>query len=47
MRTFAFKLAGKTAGTDSKWMARDGVSLAACTYVGDGQYRWRDNGYYC
>lgn len=47
MKTFAFKLADGNAKAASKWTARDGVALAGCTYVGDGQYRERDNGYYC
>jgi hypothetical protein len=47
MKTFAFKLADRGGKEASKWTARDGVSLAGCTHVGDGQYRLRDNGYYC
>ncbi|HEX8468265.1 MAG TPA: hypothetical protein VF620_10720 [Allosphingosinicella sp.] len=47
MKTFAFKLADKTSSGASRWSARDGVAVAGCTYVGDGQYRERDTGYYC
>ena len=30
-KTFAFKLADKSAKSDGKWKARDGVALAGCT----------------
>lgn len=36
-KVFAFKLAEKKPAK-SKWKARDGVSLAGCTYIGDGRY---------
>ena len=50
-KTFAFKLANKSADGISKWKARDGISLAGCTWSPCGCYRysqWRlDDGYYC
>jgi hypothetical protein len=46
-KTFAFKLADRNAKAASKWTARDGVSLAGCSNVGDYQYRLSDSGYYC
>jgi hypothetical protein len=46
-KTFAFQLADGNSKGPSKWKARDGVSLAGCTHVGDGQYCLRDTGYYC
>jgi hypothetical protein len=39
-KTFAFKLADKSAKGASKWKARDGVSLAGCSEVPPfGNYR--------
>ena len=58
-KTFAFKLAEKNENRDgAKWVARAGVSAMGCTdQTGDGDYRsdydvWgnyrgRDNGYWC
>ena len=57
-RTFAFKLAANRSG-DGKWKARDGVALAACTELANGNYRSDertfpggpsgppDSGFYC
>lgn len=36
-KVFAFKLAEKRP-ENAKWKARDGVSVAGCTHVGDGVY---------
>lgn len=50
-KSFAFKLADKKPQA-AKWRARDGVSMAGCTLVGDGHY-WdgpiymRDGKYEC
>jgi hypothetical protein len=52
-KTFAFKLADKNAKDDSRWKARDGISLAGCTeYRFPGNYRYAtagggDLGAYC
>jgi hypothetical protein len=50
-KTFAFKLADKSAKSASKWAARDGVSLAGCSEVAWGNWRasrYRgDDGIYC
>jgi hypothetical protein len=58
MKTFAFKLSKKNEATATgKWKARDGI-IAGCTdpnRTGDfrddydiwGNYRGRDNGYWC
>lgn len=62
-KSFAFKLAEKKAhgpaSGSGKWRARDGVSLAACTELPNGNYRnnelWfpngpptpEDKGYFC
>ncbi len=52
-KTFAFKLSDQRR-SDGKWRARDGVSLAGCTWV-DSEEAYRastswylnDNGYWC
>ncbi len=36
-KTFAFKLA-ETKTRNTKWKARDGVSVAGCTFVEEGNY---------
>ncbi|HEX8307966.1 MAG TPA: hypothetical protein VF645_06050 [Allosphingosinicella sp.] len=50
-KTFAFKLSDKAARGASKWTARDGISLAGCSNVGDYNYRASrlrgDDGIYC
>jgi hypothetical protein len=62
-KTFAFKLAEKRESSlgsgGGKWKARDGVSLASCTELLNGNYRANektfpsgppcppDEGYYC
>jgi hypothetical protein len=43
-KTFAFKVAEKKP-KNNKWKARDGVSIAGCTYVEDGVYWWSHD--YC
>lgn len=56
-RTFAFRLADKKEGS-GKWSARQGVSLAGCTELPNGNYRDNiflapprpapeDGGYFC
>jgi hypothetical protein len=56
-KTFAFKLADKRQSR-TKWAARDGVALAACTELPNGNYRdnilfpggpnvGEDKGYFC
>jgi hypothetical protein len=50
-KTFAFKLADKSANGAGKWKARDGVSLAGCSEVAFGNYRDTrrvgDDGIFC
>lgn len=52
-KTFAFKLADKNVSKNSKWRAREGVSVAGCTdYLFPDNLRYsvgsgRDNGAYC
>jgi hypothetical protein len=56
-KTFAFKLADKSAKSDGKWKARDGVALAGCTELPNHNYRDNifanghpapeDGGYFC
>jgi hypothetical protein len=41
-RTFAFKLAEKKPG-NARWKAREGVSVAGCTFVSEGVYWWGDH----
>ncbi len=36
-RSFAFKLASQRPRNE-KWKARDGVSVAGCTHIGDYRY---------
>jgi len=57
-KTFAFKLADKRQ-SGARWTARDGVALAACSELPNGNYRdnilyWpggppvgEDKGYFC
>lgn len=52
MKTFAFKLSDKGAKDGSKWKARDGISLAGCSFNTKGEYRYPDwcrcdSGNYC
>jgi hypothetical protein len=58
-KSFAFKLAQKRSFGDGKWKARDGLALAACTELANGNYRSDertfpggppgppDSGFYC
>ncbi len=51
-KTFAFKLAEKAdkSKANSKWKARDGVSVAGCSGPdarGNDRYWGRDNGIWC
>lgn len=39
MKSFAFKLAQKRGFGDGKWKARDGLALAACSELPNGNYR--------
>ena len=56
-KLFAFQLADKRERGDGKWRARDGVSVAGCTELPNGNYRDNifanghpappDGGYFC